>query len=171
MNKLKHIVLILALCFSAAGFHSCKCKKETTRNNEQNGQHQVEQQYKDAVTKADKLFAAMDYENAKKAYDEALKLKPQESYPKQQITKCDEAMSGQTMDGYTPATVIFYELDGCKWMLLLENGAKLQPQGMLAEAFQKDQMKVWVKYEMQKDAPNICMAGEVVKILDIKERK
>src|SRR5687768_4584182 len=66
----------------------------------------------------------------------------------------------ESTEGYTPATVIFYELDGCKWMLLLENGAKLQPQGMLPEAFQKDQLKVWVKYEMQKGAPNICMAGE-----------
>jgi len=74
-------------------------------------------------------------------------------------------------EGYAALTVLFYELDGCKWMLVQEDGKKLNPDGGLAEAFQKDQTKVWVKYELLKNAPNICMAGTMVKVVDIKERK
>ena len=74
-------------------------------------------------------------------------------------------------EGYSALTVLFYELDGCKWMLVKDDGKKLNPEGGLPETFQKDQMKVWVKYELKKEAPNICMAGEMIKVVDIKERK
>ncbi len=73
-------------------------------------------------------------------------------------------------EGYTAATVIYYELDACKWMIQLDDEKKLEPRGM-DTAFQKDKLKVWVKYEILKGAVSTCMAGTIVKITEIKERK
>lgn len=73
-------------------------------------------------------------------------------------------------EGYTAATVIFYELDACKWMLQLADEKKLEPRGM-DSTFQKDKLNVWVKYEVLKGAMSTCMAGPIVKVIDIKERK
>lgn len=64
------------------------------------------------------------------------------------------------------ATVIFYELDGCKWMLQLANGQKLQPTE-LDEEFLINNLKVKIAYDRIPDAPNICMAGQVVKLIRI----
>src|ERR1051326_2451961 len=50
----------------------------------------LEQQYKDALAKADGLFKSEDYVNAKTAYQDALKLKPTEKYPQDQINICDQ---------------------------------------------------------------------------------
>jgi hypothetical protein len=72
--------------------------------------------------------------------------------------------------GYQKATIIDYTVDGCKWMLQLEDGKKLQPLELKPE-FQKDQLKVWVMYEIKKGAVGICMAGEIVNITNIELRK
>jgi hypothetical protein len=71
--------------------------------------------------------------------------------------------------GYKSATVLNYEVDGCQWMLEID-GKKYEPNNM-QEEFRKDKMKVWVKYTLVKGAMTICMAGEVIKLSDIKERK
>ena len=72
--------------------------------------------------------------------------------------------------GYTAATVLNYEVDGCQWIIEMADGKKYEPQN-LQEDFRKDKMKVWVKYTEVKGAITICMAGNVIKISDIKERK
>ena len=72
--------------------------------------------------------------------------------------------------GYTAATVINYELDGCQWMLEMADGKKFEPNNM-QEEFRKDKIKVWIKYTVVKGAMTICMAGTVIKLSDIKERK
>jgi len=52
-----------------------------------------DQQYKDAVAKADKLFTAKDYANAKSEYNNALGIKPAEAYPKTKISEIDKLIS------------------------------------------------------------------------------
>ena len=52
-----------------------------------------EQKYKDAIGKADKLFEAKDFPNAKTQYENALTYKPAEQYPKDQIILCDKNLS------------------------------------------------------------------------------
>ncbi|MBI4946272.1 MAG: hypothetical protein HY840_07720 [Bacteroidetes bacterium] len=52
-----------------------------------------DQQYKDAVAKADKSFATKDYANAKSEYNNALGVKPAEQYPKTKITEIDELLA------------------------------------------------------------------------------
>lgn len=90
------------------------------------------------------------------------------------MTSCKhKSKTGTDVDygaqGYIAATVINYEVDGCQWMIQLENGTKYEPQNM-DESFRKDQQKVWIKYVEVKGAMTICMAGKVIKLTDIKQR-
>lgn len=85
-------------------------------------------------------------------------------------SKVNEDHTDYAAVGYRVATVLDYQVDGCLWMLQTEDGKKYEPQN-LDEQFRKDQLKVWVKFVEQKNAITICMAGPVVKITDIKERK
>lgn len=71
---------------------------------------------------------------------------------------------------YIAATVINYTVDGCTWMLQLEDGKKLQPS-VLKPEYQKDKLKVWIKYLTKKGGVGICMAGEIVDITEIELRK
>lgn len=51
-----------------------------------------ERLYKAALAKGDKAFGTSDWTNAKLAYTEALAIKPDEKYPKDQITECDKRL-------------------------------------------------------------------------------
>ena len=68
------------------------------------------------------------------------------------------------------ATVINYTVDGCSWLLILEDGTKLQPVN-LAPEFQKNNLKVWITYELKKGANSICMTGKMVTLASIQLRK
>jgi hypothetical protein len=72
--------------------------------------------------------------------------------------------------GYVEATIVAYEVDGCKWVIQLGDGKKLVPASALKEAFASDGLKVWVKYETAKGGVGICMAGEMVKVTDLVKR-
>lgn len=52
-----------------------------------------DQQYKDAIAKADKLFTSKDYAGSKTAYNEALGVKPNEGYPKTRISEIDKILA------------------------------------------------------------------------------
>lgn len=73
-----------------------------------------------------------------------------------------------TQDGFIKATVINYELDGCKFMLQLTDGKKLEPVN-LPDEFKKDKYNVWIKYQHYKGS-SICMAGQMVTITAIEKR-
>jgi hypothetical protein len=69
--------------------------------------------------------------------------------------------------GYVEATVTAFDVDGCKWLLVLSDGKKLIPFPLPDGVFASDGLKVWVKYEKAKGAVGTCMAGELVKIVDL----
>ncbi|TND08911.1 MAG: hypothetical protein FD123_1765 [Bacteroidetes bacterium] len=71
-------------------------------------------------------------------------------------------------EGYTRAIIRNYELDGCRYMIFLDETKKLEPDWLPME-MQKDSVPVWVKYERD-ERMSICMAGETVKVIDIKKR-
>ena len=52
-----------------------------------------EEQYKDLIDKADKLLADKSYEPAKTNYQDALALKPGETYPKGKIEEIDKVLA------------------------------------------------------------------------------
>jgi hypothetical protein len=60
-------------------------------------------------------------------------------------------------------------LDGCGFMISLEDKSKLDPTDLPAE-FKKDQLPVWVKYQYKKGAVGVCMSGRIVTLLEIKSR-
>jgi len=81
------------------------------------------------------------------------------------------AMVDYAKQKYTPATVIDMSgLDGCVFMLKLENGKKLQPSPALTDDYSVNDMTVWVKYYVKKGAVGICMSGQIVTITDIQKR-
>ncbi len=53
----------------------------------------VDEQYQAALARADEKFAADAYEDARKAYEEALSLKANEKYPSQQIALIEEKLA------------------------------------------------------------------------------
>jgi tetratricopeptide (TPR) repeat protein len=56
---------------------------------------QVEQKYTAAIKEADLLFAAKNYEVARERYNEAIALKPQNSYPREKIVSIDNLYKAQ----------------------------------------------------------------------------
>lgn len=70
-------------------------------------------------------------------------------------------------NGFTSATVIYLTLDGCAWMLKLKDGKYLQPY-TLAPEFQKENLKVLIKYTLSKNQTSVCMSGSIVNITEIK---
>ncbi len=72
-------------------------------------------------------------------------------------------------EGYTKATVVYSTVDGCNWLLQIENEKKVEPIN-LKEEFKKDKLKVWIKYVIKKGAVGICMAGEIVTLTEIELR-
>ena len=75
-------------------------------------------------------------------------------------------------EGYSKATItnISGKLDACSWLIILEDGSKLEPYNIPAE-FKVNDKKVWVKFEEDSGRMSICMVGKIIKLLDIKERK
>ena len=83
------------------------------------------------------------------------------------------AQKKYVQEGYTEATVIDYKVDGCKFLLELndEEKTKLSPN-KLPDELKKDQQKVWVKYSVvKKQMLSTCMAGKQIEVLDIQKRK
>ena len=75
---------------------------------------------------------------------------------------------GTAIKTFVAATVVnFKGRDGCDFALQLENGENLEPNGLPPE-FQKDGLKVLVKFKIRYDAASICMIGKMVEVTKIK---
>lgn len=83
-------------------------------------------------------------------------------------TKEKQPAVDYAQQGYTKAIVRDYQLDGCRFMIFLDETRKLEPDA-LPEEMKRDSLPVWVKYQSD-PRMSICMAGETVKIIDIKKR-
>ena len=57
---------------------------------------QLEEKYKAAIATADKLYNAGEYLEAKTAYEEALDIKAEEQYPKDQIDSCNKKLQDES---------------------------------------------------------------------------
>ena len=71
--------------------------------------------------------------------------------------------------GFVRAEIKKFEVDGCGFMLFLNEKEKLNPD-VLPVPFQKEGQKVWVKYEVKKPVMSTCMAGKNIHILEIEIR-
>ncbi|MFW7380698.1 MAG: hypothetical protein ACOH5I_17930 [Oligoflexus sp.] len=61
-------------------------------------------------------------------------------------------------------------LDGCQFLIKTASGQQLQPIN-LERNFQKNGMKIEFQAELVTDMMSICMAGPMVRILKIQEKK
>lgn len=63
-------------------------------------------------------------------------------------------------------------LDGCSWVLVLENGKKLEPTNLkkFDNIKLEDGKEVIVEYETKPLAASICMVGTIVEIICISEK-
>lgn len=84
-------------------------------------------------------------------------------------TKTQEPVKDYAALNYQKGTVKDIELDGCRFIIDLENGKRIQPEN-LEDIMKKDGLAVWVKYEIT-DRPNICMSGVTAMITAIELRK
>ena len=66
------------------------------------------------------------------------------------------------------AIITQLDLDGCTWIILLEDGKRLEPVN-LAEEFKVANLDVMLQYT-HADGNSICMAGEMVTITYIAKR-
>lgn len=75
--------------------------------------------------------------------------------------KSEPAKTG--VEKYIPVTVIDYRnLDGCDFLLVKENGERLQPLN-LADSLKKEGLKIRITYTIE-ESMGICMAGKMVRI-------
>ena len=76
-------------------------------------------------------------------------------------------------EGYVKASIIDYKVDGCGFLIQLNDKqkTKLAPE-KLPEEFKKNKLNIWVKYSIVKSQPNsTCMAGKTCQLIDIMRRK
>lgn len=73
-------------------------------------------------------------------------------------------------EGFTSGTVINYTLDGCSWMIKLDENNMFEPKN-LQEEYRKENLKIWFKYTKPKNPVSICMAGDMIEITEIHIRK
>lgn len=83
---------------------------------------------------------------------------------------CNKSTSPET--GAVAATLFDYTgLDGCSWVIKLENEEVLEPTNLADFTIElKEGKKVWLKYTVQDNLASICMVGPIVKIENIWER-
>ena len=61
-------------------------------------QELLDRNYANAIQQADRFFAGKTYDQSKGKYNEALTLKPEESYPKERIAEIDRILEQQVID-------------------------------------------------------------------------
>lgn len=62
-------------------------------------------------------------------------------------------------------------LDGCGWMVELDDGSSLEPTNLNDFNLDlKENKKIWISYHTAPQLMSICMAGEIVTIDCISER-
>lgn len=71
--------------------------------------------------------------------------------------------------GFTKAIIINSTLDGCTWLMELEDGKKLEPVN-LKEDLKRNGLKVWIQYKRYENF-SFCMTGEMVTITAIEIRE
>lgn len=74
-----------------------KIEELAKKAEEEKRRKEIEAKYTAAIAAADAAFKAGNFEPAKGKYEEALAVKPEEKYPKDQITACVKGMEEQAM--------------------------------------------------------------------------
>ena len=90
-----------------------------------------------------------------------------------QETEADSQPHSEICPNAVEATLKdFTGLDGCSWVLVLDNGKKLEPTNL--QKFDNikltDNTRVFIEYKPIYNAASICMIGTMVEIICISEK-
>jgi hypothetical protein len=84
-------------------------------------------------------------------------------------TSCDKACPDHSAEAAILAD--YTGLDGCSWVIKLENNEVLEPNNLAETGIElKEGKKVWVKYTTEEGMASICMVGPIVTIEEIWDR-
>lgn len=88
------------------------------------------------------------------------------------IFLCSCSKNEGVCENASKATLADYTgLDGCGWIIELDNGDRLEPTNLNDFDLElKDQQKIWVTYRSAANLGSICMVGEMVLIECVVER-
>lgn len=89
-------------------------------------------------------------------------------YDMLKVITCIKASNPQNNLCNTLATVKRVALDGCKWILILDNGTKLEPYGIPESFTMEDGMRVSIAYDDHIKVASVCMVGKPAQILCIQ---
>ncbi len=70
---------------------------------------------------------------------------------------------------YLKAKIIKGNLDGCTWLIELQEGKKILEPINLTHEFKTDNLAVWLQYNNH-DGNSICMMGQMITIIAIEKR-
>ena len=89
----------------------------------------------------------------------------------QACTAVHETSSTNTSEDTFIAAVVVNKtgFDGCGFLLRIGETDLYEPNG-LQEEFRMNDLKVWIKYELD-PRPSICMVGKTITIIDCKLRE
>lgn len=82
------------------------------------------------------------------------------------LLSCAVVKSSETVTGIRATVIDYRELDGCRFLLELEDGRRLEPVN-LEEKFMKHGLKVLITWK-NAEGMSICMAGTMVEITSIR---
>lgn len=70
-----------------------------------------------------------------------------------------------------PAKLVNKQVDGCTWLIELEDGSILEPLNLKEfDIEKKNNKKIWITYEDTEGYVSICMMGPIVRVNCISER-
>ena len=70
-----------------------------------------------------------------------------------------------------PAKLIYKQIDGCSWLVQLDDGTILEPLNLKEfDIEKKDNKKIWITYEDTEGYVSICMMGPIIRITCLSER-
>ena len=87
------------------------------------------------------------------------------------LTICSCNKESECENSHSAKLVNMTGLDGCSWMIELNNGTKLEPTNLNDFNINlQENQKIWVVYYPAAQLASICMHGEIVTIDCISER-
>lgn len=87
--------------------------------------------------------------------------------------KCNESKKGNEdiIRDKTGVVIDRHNLDGCGFLIQLDNGTKLEPIEVTPEFEFTEGQRIKVSYQHLEGVASTCMAGELVRITEIKSIK
>jgi tetratricopeptide (TPR) repeat protein len=127
-------------------------------------------EYEDVLTQADSLYIAKNFPEATRYYRQALKIKPEESYPKAMLAKTQAGISDQEeRKGILDTLLARQKATDEKYARLMANADRLFSEQMYIQAKTQYQLALQVKPEESLPAEKIQSIDSVLRVMTEKQ--